>query len=413
MPDPNVPDSGFDKTVKLDAAGAGARPDDKTIKLTPADEKTIVLSPQKPAPAAPAPTPPPPPMPGLSDAGIPPLVSLPPEAKGSSAGKIAWIAAAAAVLLGAAAWLALPPLLKSQARNLSSRGSHADAAKYLKWALVLRPADAPAYWLELGKALRLSQDYAGAQKALEKSLMNPPDTYYAALKESGLAQKEMGLSQGAYDALKTYAAVRPAEPEILDAYAQAAFNVKDYKTAAEAYEGLVRAGQADAGDLFRMGGALLALGKTEEARQSLESAAEKARDMKGIHELLSKAYLALERPADAVGAMKMEISLSPNEPALAEDFAGLCLQAAAAAAKDRKWDEGIRHLQEGLGVASGKTASLHYELARLYAGKKNRREALSHLKDALAADPALKPGARREAAFSAWARTPDFIRLTR
>ena len=406
----------FDQTVKLSAgeakppsqtqpvqvppaAGqpAPAKPAeaDKTVKLSPQDDKTVKLSAAAPPPASPTPPPPPP----KKQPAPPAPAFMPAPSRASGMGRLIGILAGVVVaLLLAGSWFLLPGWLKGQAAGLSEAGNHQEAAKKLKLAVSLFPLGKESYLASYGKELRLTKDYANAQKALEAVLAKKPDDYEAQ-KELGLTFNESGQKEKALEAFRKCVEANPGDYEVLKTAGTVAFELKDYNAAASFLEKAAKAGQAGAEDWHRLGVSYYELGKIEGAADALIQASEKNKSLKGVHGLLAKIYLSQERFDEALGLAKLELSLSPNDAALADAVADSAGQAGTNAASKKKWSEAVQFYEEGLSVPSKKSGELHYALARTFAQLKKKKEALDHLGEAIQKDPQIKSKARTDRAF--------------
>ena len=181
----------FDKTVKLPSGSVPAQ--DKTVRLTREDEKTVKLA---TAPSAAAPVAPQPPQ--AQAQPLPAPVSQ--EIKPSSA-KTALVTIATVAAILAAAWYFLPPVLSGSADKLAQSGKHAEAAQMYRRAVYLFPLKIEKYMVLLARELRLAGDVKGAQEYLEKVLAKNPNLYDAQ-KELGLAAKLAGQNQKALDLLQ-------------------------------------------------------------------------------------------------------------------------------------------------------------------------------------------------------------------
>lgn len=405
----------FEKTVKLPAGGSvptqnsSPSAEDKTLRLTPEHEKTVKLSAVPSAPpmgsasasdqekAAVSPPPPPPSEISLGK---------------SNRIKVFGMAISIAVIILVGAWFFLPNWFRGRAEKLAKEGKHSDSAKQLQRALYFFPLKSDTFLIFLGREQRLSKDILNSQKTLEKLIRKNP-THFQALRELGQTLREAGQNQKAFDLFQKCIQLKPGDNEALQWSAQLAFELKNYSATVSAYEILTKSGMLEANDWYQLGVSYYALGKLEESANALQTAWEKNKTLKGVNALLAKIYLSQEKFAEGVSLYKLELSLAPDDPLLAETFAETCLQAGTSFLSQKKLNDALPILQEGLSVPSKNSSALHYELAIAFTMSRKKKDALSHLSEAVQTDPTLKAQAKKEPAFAAWRKSPDFAKIVR
>ncbi|OGR89047.1 MAG: hypothetical protein A3A86_02185 [Elusimicrobia bacterium RIFCSPLOWO2_01_FULL_60_11] len=395
-------DGDFEKTVKLTAGGASPSQDmDKTVKLTPQGQGPVKLTPSQNIPE---------PMP----ASLPSIESLLPPVQEQShrPGMAKAIAAVAVILiiLGAA-WYLVPGMLMKSAAKLSAQGDHAKAAKQLLWAQSLFPMDKVKYMATMGKEMRLSSDLAGAQAALEKVLKQDPDNAIA-VREMGLTAKAQGRNTAAFEYLNRAYQSNSNDSEALTLAAQIAFEMKDYKNAVPLYQALTQAG-GSAQDFFALGTALKETGQQDAAVAAFQACLFKNGAALGVHKMLTRIMMEKGDHESALMHGELEMQGSPNDPELPDMIAESALKSSGNAYAKKDYMRASGFLQRGLKIPSNGTAALHYDMAKVCAKLKKTAQALTHLRGAIAADKALKIQAKKDAAFSAWRKNPQFIKIVR
>ena len=402
----------FDKTVKLSSGSTPTVPPpslDKTIKLTPQDDKTVKLTSVPPiSPTAP-------PVPSQTTAQpvpLPPQVLAPPTTKAGSGTRIIIIAGSILVIALGSSWYFLPPWLKKKAGKLSQQEKHSEAAQNLKMALVFFPLNGNPYLVSLGREQRLSKDFSGSQKSLEKVLSKNPE-HFEALRELGFTFKDLGQSQKALETLQKCVQINANDHEALKWVARLSYDLKDYNVSTQAYEQLSKTSEIDAQDWYQLGRAYFELGKMDESAGALANASKMNKDLKGVHGLLAKIDAAQGKFAEAVGENKVELSMSPNDAGLQEALAESAWQAGTNALAGKNRDAAASFFEEGLAVPSKQAGNFHFELSKIFWAKHKKKESLGHLKEAVQSDPSFKIKARRDPAFASLRKSAEFQKAVR
>ncbi len=334
-----------------------------------------------------------------------------PSGKGKTI-KVAAIAAGAFVFLIGGAWLAVPKVIKSSAEALAKQGRHVDAAKKLQMAASLYPLDRSAILNLLGREHRLSKNYSEAQKALAQALKSNPNDFIA-LKEMGQAQNEAGQPSEALATFQKYMMIRPDDIEVVKWIAEISFDQKDFASAAAAYEKYVKAGDASAEDWKKFGTAQYEQKSYDRSAEAFKNALAKNKDLKDVHGYLGLINASQLKFGDAMAEFKLELSLAPERGDLKDAYADAAQKSADIFLSEKKYNEAVAALQDGLTVSTPKDASFHYQLANLFAVRKKRTQALSHLGQAIKADGSLKSKAKRDSAFAQYRALPAFKKLVR
>lgn len=413
-------DGDFEKTVKLTPGSVpqGQADMDKTVKLTaPQTDKTVKITPPAEPPVKLTPSQ------RIPEPSLPSIESLlPPVQEHSHKSGMAKAIAAVALIIGilGAAWYFVPGTLMKSAANLSAQGDHAKAAKQILWAQSLFPMDKVKVLAALAKEQRLSSDLAGAQATLDKILkMNP--NHSEAVREMGLTAKAQGRNAAAFEYLNRAYQANSNDGEALTLAAQIAFDAKDFKSAAPLYQAITK-GVGTAQDFYNLGVTLKETGKTDEAVAAFQSCIDKGGSAMGPLKILAKIYMEKGDFEDALRHGEMEMQNSPNDPELPVLMAESALKGAAMAYGKKNYKKAAELLERGLkaGVThasplqiSNVAAVLHYDAAKAYVRLKKNGQAMAHLKSAFAADKTLKAQARKDAAFSALKRNPQFNKLIR
>ncbi len=353
--------------------------------------------------------PPPPPISlGINMPGEAEVVQ---SGRGGSA-KAAGIAAATVVLVLAGIWLAVPKVLKSSAETLAKQGRHVDASKKLQLAVAFHPLGGSSFLNLLGRELRLSKNYGEAQKALEQSLKKNPNDFIA-LKELGMAQNEAGQRGAAIATFQKYLDIRPDDPEAVKWIGDIAFDEKNYAVAAANLEKYLKGGQGSAEEWKKLAVAQYEQKDFGRAAESFKAALGKNKDLKEVHGYLGMIYAAEQSYGEAISELKQEIALSPDRADLKNVYADAVQKAADMFLSERKYSDAVSVLQDGLAVSTKSDASFNYQLANLYAVRKKRSAALSHLAKALQADGSLKSKAKRDSAFAQYRALPAFKKIVK
>lgn len=373
----------FDKTVKLPSGNVSQGDADKTVRLTPSQNM------------------PEPPMAEIDSIS-------PSQSASSSPLKMAAVLILLLAALGAA-WYFVPGALMKKAADLSKAGDHAGAAKQLKIAVYFFPLKQETYLSALGKVQRLSSDLNGAQASLEKALKKAPNDYQAA-KELGLTAKAQGQNERAFQLLNHCAQTNPEDREVVSLAAQTAFDLKDYKSAAELYGNYLKSG-GSADEFEKLGIALYQTGNEAEAVKALERAFQSNKALKGVPGLLAKIYSKQGNHEAALFMSSAELDNSPGDLDMIHIMTASSMNLAAGFAKQKKYADASSALERGLKAPSNESANIHYELARLAALQGKKAGVFNHLKEAFAINGALKRGARRDRSFQAYRNTPQFRKL--
>ncbi len=334
-----------------------------------------------------------------------------PSGKGRNV-KTAAIAGASLVLLLAGVWIVVPKLLAGSAEKLAKQGRHVDASKKLKLAAAFHPMDLSSVLNLLGRELRLSKNYPDAQKALEQSLKKNPNDFVA-LKELGMTQNESGQGAGAMTTFQKYLEIRPDDIEAVKWIGEIAFDEKNYEVAAANLEKYVKGGQGTADEWKKLGIAQYERKDYGRSAESFKGALGKNKDLKDVHGYLGMIQAAQMNYAEAVSEFRLEIALSPERTDLKDAYADAAQKSADTFVSEKKYSDAISALQEGLKVPTKSDASFHYQLANLFAIRKKRSQALSHLAQALKADGSLKSKAKRDSAFTQYRALPAFKKIVK
>lgn len=403
-------DNEFDKTVKLPSAGSqdNSPSFDKTVKLSPADDKTVKLSSTSSQPSAPIS-----PLPPFQPRN--PVMTLAPSPvpqKKSGGLKIFLIILFVLIVILGAGWYFLPTWLKGRADRYANEGQHLKAVQQLRWSLYLFPLKKEVILVSLGKELRLSNDLMGAQETLENVLNKNPNDYEA-LRELGQTMIGVGQTQKAFDLFQQCLQVNPEDYEILKWSAQLAFELKNYQASSINYQKFVQSGKAEPEDWFRLGISYFETGKLEEANNAFRSASEMNKKLKGVYAYQAKIKISQKQYLQGVELYKQELALSPEDPMLIETFAETCLQGGSASLEEKKPNDAIQFYKEGINVNSKYSANLHYQLASVFSQQKKKKDALAHLTQAVQMDSTLKLKATRDPSFRLYIKLPEFKKILR
>jgi len=403
----------FDKTVKMPAGGIKQeQSSDKTIQGLPAakieagEDKTVKLAAPQATAAQPQQTPKP---------EIPaPISVIPPSHEGMKITRLHMITIFFALVLIAAGsiWYFMPGYIKNRAEKLTKESKYTQSAMLLKRALYLFPLHPDQVLIPLGKNLRLSKEFSEAQKHLEIALSRKPDSIEA-LSELGLTFVQLGQKQKAFDTFQKALSIAKDDQNILRWSAQIAYELKDLGSSSSSFEKLRSAGAATAEDLKDLGIVYFEMGKFAESEKALAESRNTNPKLKGLNTLMARTYSAEEKFEDAVKLYKDELALSPDNPDLAENFAGACIKASDDFAAKNKPEDSLKYLENGLTVSSKQSPSIHYKIAAIYAKQKKSKEALNHLGLAITATPEFKTMAAKDPSFTPIRKLPNFKKLVK
>jgi tetratricopeptide (TPR) repeat protein len=338
---------------------------------------------------------------------FPPVV---PERPGT--GNLFVLAGVVMCFLIGASWLFLPPWFKHQAEKLAGEGNHGAAVQNLRRALYVLPFHAVDYRLLLGRELRFVKDFDYAQKVLEQVLASNPDQP-AALREVGQVLRDAGQLDKAFESFKKFIQAHPEDIEVVRWASQIAFQLKNYDGAVLYGEKVTQSPSATAEDWKQLGFAYHESKKDGHAVTALLKAVEADRNVKGARSVLAAIYLVQGKVDDAVSAAQQEMSLAVNDAAAKETYAQVCLGAGNAVFAGKDWGKAVRYYQDGLSVRSSKAGELNFQLAHYFAKKKNKKQFLSHLQEAVKADPGLRRSALQDSAFIPYRKSKQFQQIVK
>jgi tetratricopeptide (TPR) repeat protein len=203
-----------------------------------------------------------------------------------------------------------------------------------------------------------------------------PEAYYFL----GFAQYGLGRLPLAKASLATAVELNPGFVKAKMLLAQTYLDARDFEEAERLAAALTPPGEDAPADVVLVrAGALLGLGKSDQARQLLETLTSVSPQHSRAQELLGRCYLAEKKPGPALAALRRAIEADPaNESALR-------LAAQLLVAQERVGD--AIALVEAQDKRSGESAERRVLLGRLYGVDGNRERARTHLNRAIELDP--------------------------
>lgn len=347
----------------------------------------------------------------MESLGIPEIIhTIPP--KNARLIKIVSASLVSVLVLLGGVWVIVPKVLKSSADKLASQGRHVDAAEKLKLACAFMPMDRAGYQMQMGQELRLAKNYPAAKQAFEQVLKKNPNDV-GALKELGMVLSESGQKDAALASFQKYLDIKQDDAEVLKWVAEIAYDSKDYASASVAYDKFVKTGQAGAEDWKRLGISYFENKDSGRAAEALKKALERQADLKEVHGYLGKIHMEQKKYDLAMSELKLELASSPDNAELKDIYADSVQKSADMFISERKFEDAIAVLKEGLSISTKSDAAFHYELANLYALRRKRGDAMSHLVQAVKSDPALKAKAKKDSAFALYRKSPAFQKAVR
>ena len=217
----------------------------------------------------------------------------------------------------------------------------------------------PKVLLQLGKECAEKSDFDGAVN------------YFNQAKDKAL------------DFENNYAGIAESQklvPQMLNAKAGALLNAKNYDAAAEAYKAIVDADPTNGAAWFRMGQALAAADKADEAIEALTKAAENGQEANAKKQLASiylKKAVACQKEKDMKGMLEnAQLSAENNDSANAQKLIGT----AALSLKQNQVAAEAFEAYLALNPEASDKAQTIYQIGTAYMGAGNNGKACSYFK---------------------------------
>ena len=169
-------------------------------------------------------------------------------------------------------------------------------------------------------------------------------------------------------------------PQMLNAKAGALLNAKEYEAAAEVYKAIVAADAANGAAWFRMGQALAAADKADEAVEAFTKAAENGQEANAKKQLANiylKKAVACQKEKDMKGMLEnAQLSAQNNDSANAQKLIGT----AALSLKQNQVAAEAFEAYLALNPEAADKAQTIYQIGTAYMGANNNGKACSYFK---------------------------------
>ena len=192
-----------------------------------------------------------------------------------------------------------------------ARGDYPEAIRLLRQALALEPRY-PAAHFDLGTALYLEGDYAGAASEFEAVLAADPVTYSDAYNSLGLALHELGQFKRAAAQFETLLAAHPDHVDAHNNLGVTLLALGRYADAIAQFRAVLELTPASAEAHFNLGAAREAQGRHEDAVREFREAARLRPDYATAYNSLGLNLMLLGRASEALAPIEQAIRLDPG-----------------------------------------------------------------------------------------------------